>query len=492
MTEVDLDGTCALVLGLGSSGEAAARALAEAGAHVSVLDGSQAPAALERAARLHGLGMEVELGVDLDDVVSLEGIDLVVTSPGVPPVRGILAAAVDRDVPVWSEPELAWRLSADRSRLVGVTGTNGKTSTTELIAAALAAPAAGNIGRPLVELLTEQPPPPLAVAELSSFQLHFAESLRPQVAVLLNIAPDHLDWHGDLRSYGDDKARLWRAQGADDVLVANADDDGACALVDRHPPRGRLVRFTLSAPDAGEVGVADGAIHARLDGRDVRLVGIDELARTGPHDIANACAAVAAALSAGADAQAVSAALRAFRPGPHRLEHVAVVDEVVYVNDSKATNPHAAAAALAAHPSVVWIAGGLAKGLDFAPLRDVLVGRVRAAVTIGTSGPDIARLCRELGIDVVEAGTLDRAVVEAARVARAGDTVLLAPACASMDQFTDYAERGGVFRDAVALLRSSTPTPPAGPPAATPPSEIPEIPEIPETPETLGRSTNER
>jgi UDP-N-acetylmuramoylalanine--D-glutamate ligase len=453
-----LAGKAVCVIGLGRSGEAAAAALVGAGARVSVLEGEQMPAAVERATRLHHAGVDVELGVDLDDPRVLDGVDLAVTSPGVPPTRGALAAAVDRGVPVWSEPELAWRLSGGRTRLVGVTGTNGKTSTTELIAAALGAPAAGNIGTPLVQLLAEHPPPSLAVAELSSFQLHFTDTLRPDVGVLLNVAPDHLDWHGSMEAYGDDKARLWRHQAAADVLVANADDAGARALLDRHRPPGRVVRFTLGPPGTEEVGVLDGAITARLGGETIAVIEVAELARAGPHDVANAAAAVAAALCAGATSAEVAKALRGFRPGPHRLEHVADVAGVRYVNDSKATNPHAAAAALAAHRGVVWIAGGLAKGLDFAPLRPVLAERVRAAVTIGTSGPRIAALCRDLGIDVTEAETLDRAVPIAAGVARPGDTVLLAPACASMDQFTDYAARGLAFREAVSRLGAPPPS----------------------------------
>jgi UDP-N-acetylmuramoylalanine--D-glutamate ligase len=449
-------GRRALVVGLGTSGAAAALALVRAGAAVRVLEGSRSPASAERAEVLRQRGAEVLLGADLDDGALLDAVELVVTSPGVPPSRGVLTAAAAQDVEVWSEPELAWRLAAGRTQMVGVTGTNGKTSTTQLLASCLDAPAAGNIGTPLSELLGGDRPPALVVAELSSFQLHHAHTLHPRVAVLLNLAPDHLDWHGGEEAYGDAKARLWARQEGDDVVVANADDAGAMALVARRPPRGRLVRSTLAEPDVGEVGVADGAIVSRLGGARRAVVDVADVAVRGPHELANACAAVAAALSADADAEAVAAALRAFRPGPHRLEEVGLLDGVRYVNDSKATNPHAAGAALGSFPSVVWIAGGLAKGLDLRVLSDVVAERVRVAVTIGTSGPDIAAMCRDIGVEAVEATTLDRAVIEAARVARPGDTVLLAPACASMDQFTDYAERGTAFRDAVARLTART------------------------------------
>jgi UDP-N-acetylmuramoylalanine--D-glutamate ligase len=463
-------GRRALVVGLGRSGEAAARALRACGADVSVVDGADTPAAGERAEQL--VGVSVRLGADLDDPSALDGVDLVVASPGVPPARGVLCAAVARDLPVWSEVELAWRLASGRTRLVAVTGTNGKTSTTELLAACLDAPSAGNIGTPLVALLGLAHPPPLVVVELSSFQLHFTSDLRPDVAVLLNVAPDHLDWHGDTTAYADAKARIWANQGRCDLVVVDGHDPGAQAVVARTPPPGRVVRVgspPVTTPlEAGAVGVADGALSVGGAAGSRAIVALADLHLGGPHQLANACAAVTAALAAGASVDACATALRAFRPGPHRLEHVADIGGVAYVNDSKATNPHAAAAALAAHTDVVLIAGGLAKGLDLSVLAPALRDRARAVVTIGTSGPLLAELARDLGLPVEQAGTLERAVPAAARLARPGWTVLLAPACASMDQFADYAARGQVFRDAVAALvadaRPSPPPRPAGAP----------------------------
>jgi UDP-N-acetylmuramoylalanine--D-glutamate ligase len=467
-------GRRALVLGLGRSGEAAALALHRAGAAVVVLDAADDAAAHSRAAALQravegradaARRIVVHLGADLDDPAPLDAADLVVPSPGVPPSRGLLTAAAERGLPVWSEVELAWQLAAGRTRLVAVTGTNGKTSTTELLAACLAAPTGGNIGTPLVTLLAADDPPPLVVAELSSFQLHLVETLHPEVAVLLNLAPDHLDWHGGLVAYGDAKARLWARHAGDDVVVVNRDDEGAAGVLARNPSAGRVVGSTLGAPAPGEVGIVDGVLTARLADDPVAVVRIDELALGAPHQVANACAAVAAALCAGATFEACAAALRAFRPGPHRLEHVADIGGVTYVNDSKATNPHAAAAALAAHDDIVLIAGGLAKGLDMAVLGPALAARARAVVTIGTSGPQIAALARGLGLEVVEAGALAAAVPAAARLAGGTGTVLLAPACASMDQFTDYAARGEAFRAAVAELAATEP--PAIEPPAT-------------------------
>lgn len=444
------------VLGAGRSGQAAARALAARQPRsLVVVEERDSDTTRAAAEALRADGIAVVIGPDAaTDLLRRDPRpDLVVTSPGVPQSHPLLAAGI----PVWSEPELAVRLNAGRTRLVAVTGTNGKTSTTELLGACLDAPTAGNIGTPLVEVLASPSPPPLVVAELSSFQLKFTSRLRPEVAVLLNVAPDHLDWHGSLEDYGAAKARIWAAQHATDTVVSNADDAGARAVVAAHPPPGLHVTFTLEPPGPDQVGVADGHLVARsLPGAEpVALVAVDDLAARGPHNLANALAAAAAALAAGAEPASLAGPLSAFRPGPHRLEPVATVAGVAYVNDSKATNPHAAAAALSSFERVVWIAGGLGKGLDFRSLRDVIAARVRAAVTIGSAGPAIAAVARDAGVEVVEAGDLARAVPIAARLAAPGDTVLLAPACASMDQFRDYAERGQAFRDAVAALAPS-------------------------------------
>jgi UDP-N-acetylmuramoylalanine--D-glutamate ligase len=447
-----------LVVGLGVSGAAAAVALLAAGVPaVRIVERRDDEATAGRAAELRAAGGEVLLG-EIDPADALQPRpDVVVTSPGVPATNPLLALALDRDVPVWSEPELAWRLNGGRTRLVAVTGTNGKTSTTELLAACLDAPAAGNIGTPLVSLLAAPQPPGLVVAELSSFQLHFTTTVAPEVAVLLNIAPDHLDWHGSLAAYVQDKARIWAGQDTRSWTVVNADDDGVARALAVAPPPGRLLTFTHAPPEEGQVGVDGGSIVAHLPGSARQeILPVAAMAATGPHNRANALAAVAAALAAGAGAGQVAAAVTAYRPGPHRLELVAERAGVRWINDSKATNPHAAAAAIASFPSVVWIAGGLAKGLSFEPLADVVADRVRVAVTIGAAGPEIARLARSVGAEAVEAGDLATAVRAAADLARPGEVVVLAPACASMDQFRDYAARGAAFRDAVAALPAVT------------------------------------
>ena len=448
-----LSGSRVLVVGLGATGRAVVDALAGAGTSVTVVDAADTEPLREVAAALRARGVTVLLGVADADAYRAAGgpaVEVVIASPGVPERHPLLSLAAT----VYSEPELAWQLAGGRTRLLGVTGTNGKTTTTELLAACVGAPAGGNIGTPLVQLLGADPPP-LVVAELSSFQLRFCETLRPDVAVLLNVAADHLDWHGDLHAYGAAKARLWQRQRDQDVLVVNADDAGAQAVVGRHPAPGRTVSFTLSAPGHDQVGVRDGRVVSRLAAAPATIAAVADLGVHGPHNVANVTAAVAAALSAGLPPGALEAPLRAYRAGHHRLEVVATVGGVTYVDDSKATNPHAAAAALASYPAgaVVWIAGGLGKGLTFEGLSGDVARAVHTAVTIGQAGPDLARVARDAGCQVVEAGTLDRAVTAAAAAARPGDVVLLAPACASMDQFRDYAHRGQVFRDAVLALR---------------------------------------
>jgi len=433
------------VLGLGASGAAVARLLAERGEHVTVMDDRDDDVLAARASALRGLGVAARLGGGDDDL--LAGQDAIVVSPGVPQAHPLIAAAQAAGLAVWSEPELAVRLNAGRTRVVAVTGTNGKTTTTELLGACLDAPTAGNIGTPLADVLGGDAPPPLVVAELSSFQLRFTETLRSDVGVLLNVAPDHLDWHGSLAAYGAAKAQVWARQRPQDWAVVNRDDAGARTVAEAHPPPGRTAWFGLGAPDGGAVGIESGWIVQRVrDDAPERVVAVDAMALRGPHNVANACAAVAAALCAGGDPARIASTVAGFAPGPHRMELVATVRGVDWVNDSKATNPHAAAAALSAYPSVIWIAGGLNKGLSFDELASLLRGRVRLALTIGASGPDLAAVARAAGIEVAEAGTLDEAVRLAAEAARPGDTVLLSPACASMDQFRDYAERGERFR----------------------------------------------
>lgn len=475
------DGLRVLVAGLGVTGRAVVAVLAERGAAVTTLD--------ERAD-----------DADLADpaAVDLDAVDLILTSPGWPPAHPLLAGAADRGVPVWSEVELAWRLRTGRASGDGpapwlvVTGTNGKTTTVGMLASILTAagyraPAVGNVGTPVVTAATDPSVDVLAV-ELSSFQLHYTTSMSAHAAAILNVAEDHLDWHGSMDAYVADKARVYSR--AVLACVYDAADDRLEGLVaDADVVEGaRAVGFTRGAPEPGQLGVVDGilvdrAFHAPLADPDRRrhaaeLATFDDLAHlagpTGvvaPHVVANALAAAALARAWGVSAAAVRDGLRAFPAGEHRSVVVREVDGVAYVDDSKATNAHAAAASLAAYPAgtVVWLAGGLAKGAEFDELVAARAGHLHAVVLIGVDAtPWEAALARHapevpvVRVDPAETGTvMTRAVDSARRLARPGDTVLLAPASASMDQFVSYADRGERFAAAVRALDEGEPSGPA-------------------------------
>jgi UDP-N-acetylmuramoylalanine--D-glutamate ligase len=476
------------VTGIALSGSAAARALAARGASVTVVDGRDGPAERTRADELAALGIEVRLGggTELPD-----GTELVVTSPGWRPDQPLLAAALAADVPVWGEVELAWRLRDPAVPWLGVTGTNGKTTTVEMLASILGAAglrtvAAGNVGLPLVDAVLAEPPYDVLAVEVSSFQLHWMSTVEFAAAAVLNVADDHVDWHGSAAAYAADKASVWRGAG---VMVVNADDapaSGLAATVARP-----IVSFTLAEPTAGQLGLRDGwlvdawrpattsvaaaqdAEGVTDDGPDrgtggVRLVEVAAVRPPGPHNVANALAAAALARAHGVSAESVREGLRSFTPGGHRIAHVATVAGVDYVNDSKATNPHAATASLHSYAHVVWVAGGLAKGARFDELVATTAGRLRGVVLIGRDRQAIAEALERHAPDVpvvevtgTDTGVMDDVVRAAAALAVPGDTVLLAPACASMDMFRDYAARGDAFADAVRSLddRSTAPGP---------------------------------
>jgi UDP-N-acetylmuramoylalanine--D-glutamate ligase len=440
------DGRAVVVAGGGVSGAPAARALRDLGARVHVAEGDG-----DRAEALRAEGLAVGPADVLPD-----GTDLVVTSPGWRPDSPLLVAAQAAAVEVVGEVELAWRLRGpDAAPWLAVTGTNGKTTTVQMLERILAASgartvAAGNVGLALVDAVLAPEPYDVLAVELSSFQLHWSPGVRPVAGALLNIADDHVDWHGSLDAYARDKARVW----AGGTSVGNADDEIVRTLLSRAP--GRRVTHTLSAPRAGELGVVEGLLVDRVwpdvPGEATELAEVADLAVTGDHNVANALAAAALARSHGVSASAVRDGLRSFRPDRHRNELVVVTDGVSWVDDSKATNPHAAAASLAAHRPVVWLAGGLLKGADVDDLVRTAAHRLRAVVLLGR---DRAALAEALGrhapdVPVVEVSRLDtgamsEAVDAARRLAQPGDTVLLAPAAASMDCFRDYAERGELF-----------------------------------------------
>ena len=455
-----LEGRSAVVAGLGVVGPSLARALLERGVKVTVVDGRDGAAEQEKATQLEGLGARVLLGPDAL-LAPPTGTQLVVTSPGWRPDSPLLVAAASAGVPVWGDVELAWRLRpAHAAPWLAVTGTNGKTTTVRMLASMLSAGdrravAAGNVGLPLIDAVLDPDPYDVIAVELSSYQLHWSTSAKPWAGALLNVAPDHIDWHGSLDAYAAAKATVWR--GAHEA-VFNADDPVASRLAAGLPnARG----FTLGEPAPGQLGVVDGRlVDAASDAGD--LCSVDDISPAAPHNVANALAAAGLALSLhpayAVDDAAVGAGLRAWRPDAHRIALVGSVAGVDYVDDSKATNPHAAAASLAAYPSVVWIAGGLAKGATFDELVAGARERIRVAVLIGTDRGLIreALALHAPGVRVIEIEdgpeVMSRAVTAAAELAVPGDTVLLAPACASMDQFANYGARGDAFADAVHAL----------------------------------------
>ncbi|HNV13974.1 MAG TPA: UDP-N-acetylmuramoyl-L-alanine--D-glutamate ligase [Dermatophilaceae bacterium] len=485
--DADWSGLRVLVAGLGISGFAAADALWERGAVVTVVDAS-APGASrtvdERAQILAVLGVDVRLGPEhTAGMPSDRAIDLVVTSPGWRPTHPVLADAAAHGIPIWGEVELAWRMRAREGAApwLTVTGTNGKTTTVNMLAsilraAGLRATSAGNVGTPLLEAVLHPQPYDVIAVELSSFQLFWQRSLSPVASACLNVAADHIDWHGSFEDYLRAKGRVFRnthlaciynvADPLTEQLVIDADVIEGC----------RAVGFTLGIPALSMVGLVDEILADRafVEQRHHSAAELATIADVqgeapsiAPHYLANALAAAALARAYGVGPLSVRDGLRAFRPDPHRIAEVGTVDGVRYVNDSKATNPHAAEAALASFDSVVWVAGGLLKGADIEALVEKVAGKLRGVVLIGADRALIAQaLARHApDVPVVDAGgpdtggmqttgedvdrVMDRVVAHAATLARPGDVVLLAPAAASMDMFANYGERGSAFERAV-------------------------------------------
>jgi UDP-N-acetylmuramoylalanine--D-glutamate ligase len=437
-----------LVVGLARSGQAAARLLADRGGAVKAVDSGRP----DGVAGLLGVGVEVVL--DADGLALLDGVRTVVKSPGVPREAPVISAALERGIDVVGELELAWR--AMPNRFVAVTGTNGKTTTVELLghvyrSAGEPVSVAGNVGTPLSSLVGELDAGATVICEASSFQLEDSVAFAPECAVFLNLAPDHLDRHGDLGAYLAAKLRIFANQGNDDLAIYNADEP-ALAGVDLGGC-GRRIAFCRGAGPDCEVALAEGTIF--YDGEPLLAVG--ELGLLGEHNAANAMAAAAAALSMGIDRDAVREGLRSFAGVPHRLELLATeLDGVRFVNDSKATNVASASVGLRAFDGGVHaILGGSEKGEPYAPLLDPVRERCVACYLTGASA---ARLAEELapalaaGVALHRCEDLEAAVRQAAAAAAPGETVLLSPACASFDAFDDFERRGERFREIVEAL----------------------------------------
>ncbi|MFD2422554.1 UDP-N-acetylmuramoyl-L-alanine--D-glutamate ligase [Amycolatopsis pigmentata] len=460
-----------LVAGAGVTGLSVVPVLTGMGALVTVTDGNAG-----RLAELEGSGAELVPGLTEPP----PGTDLVVTSPGWRPDAPLLVASAAAGVEVIGDVELAWRLGQARSRppvWLAVTGTNGKTTTVGMLESILReaganAVACGNVGFAVLEAVVAGYE--VLAVELSSFQLHWSVSLAPRASVVLNLAEDHLDWHGSMEAYAADKGKIYQRSA---TVVHNADDSWSARLAATHATASaRRVGFGLGVPRPGELGLVepgsgedpallvDRAFVADPANEAEELCTVADVRPAGPHNVANALAAAALARSYGVPAEAVAKGLRSFRPAPHRAVDVGELDGVRYIDDSKATNPHAAAGSLLAHPNVVWIAGGLLKGASVDDLVRTVAGRLRGVVLLGTDAGVIAAALARHAPDVpvrhVPSGDHEpmRTVVDFARaLAHPGDVVLLAPAAASMDMFRNHAHRGDAFADAVRSLPPGTP-----------------------------------
>ncbi|MEJ1180273.1 MULTISPECIES: UDP-N-acetylmuramoyl-L-alanine--D-glutamate ligase [unclassified Pseudarthrobacter] len=495
----DWAGLRVVVTGIGVSGFAAADTLIELGARVVVVDAATSETAKAHAETLKIVGAaDVLLG---DEAVSripkIDGSlpELIVTSPGWRPDQALLASAARAHIPVWGDVELAWRLRIREGHKTAdwltITGTNGKTTTVGLTeamlqAAGLKAIAVGNVGTPILDALRDPVQYDVFAVELSSFQLHWAESLSPVASVCLNVAEDHVDWHGSYTSYLADKAKVYeRTQKAcifnaeqieTERMVENADVVEGC----------RAVGFTTLTPAISMLGVVEGLLVDRAfipERKDsaAELASMSDLGEFAPrHMVANALAAGALVRAYGVDANAVRQGIRDYVPGNHRIQPVARQNGVLWINDSKATNPHAASASLATFEKVVWIAGGLSKGVSYDDLVRDHAARLKAVVLIGTDTEALVQALERHAPDVPVIGphagdtekmqtaaeggavagspsdsggtVMSRAVAAAAQLAAPGDTVLMAPAAASMDQFSSYAHRGDAFIEAVREL----------------------------------------
>ena len=441
-----------LILGAGVTGSAVARSLQARGGLVTIADDNAHDAVKPES-------------------VELTNFDAVVISPGWRQDHPLVVKVLASTLQILNEVDLAWQIRSEIApgqKWLALTGTNGKTTTVEMAAkilqtAGLKAVACGNVGDTVIEAVDRKDPYDYLILELSSFQLHWAKQAQFVSAAILNIADDHLDWHGTFDAYADAKfSILDRAE----IAVLNADDGAVVQRANRFT--GRKVFFSLDTPAPGEIGVVEELLVDRAFVTDpmeaAMICELKDITPTVPHNVSNALAAAALARSVNVSHEHIQKALQEFKPGRHRIETVFESDSVAWVDDSKATNPHAASASLMSHLSVVWIAGGLAKGADMNSLVQRCKGRIKAVILIGADrqliadalmehAPEIPRIFVDAPADYSRAGgsnsLMEAVVTHAAALVAPGDTVLMAPACASMDQFISYADRGDRFAAAV-------------------------------------------
>ncbi|OLB33903.1 MAG: UDP-N-acetylmuramoylalanine--D-glutamate ligase [Acidobacteria bacterium 13_2_20CM_57_17] len=446
----ELRGKRLLVVGLARTGVATALFCAERGAKVTATDARSENEIGDTIAPLRAAGVSLELGDHREN--SFLEQDLIVPSPGVPADAPLLQAARAKGVTIWSEVELADRFL--RGRLIGITGSNGKTTTTSLIDhilknAGFSTILAGNIGTPLIARVDQTNGDSITVAELSSFQLELIETLRPNISVFLNLTPDHLDRHHTLEAYGRAKARIFENQTEADSAVLNADDPATTPLA---PTKPQVYWFSRKQRVAQGAFVRGNEIVFRRDGQEEAVLHLKDIPLAGGHNVENVLAAVAAARLVGAQAEAIARGIRSFAGVEHRLEFVAEIVGVRYYNDSKATNVDATLKALDAFPGrILIVLGGKDKGSDYTVLQKPLREKAILALLIGAAAEKIENQITG-SVAIERAGTIERAVEIASLAARPGDVVLLAPACASFDQFQNYEHRGRVFKDLVHQL----------------------------------------
>ncbi|HJQ43297.1 MAG TPA: UDP-N-acetylmuramoyl-L-alanine--D-glutamate ligase [Jatrophihabitantaceae bacterium] len=452
---VDWAGATVLVCGAGIAGASAVRALLGRGARVLLADRSQSDA----VAKLVASGAEfVGSPTTIPDRT-----DVVVTSPGWRPDHPLLVDAIGSDVEVIGEVEFAWRLrEPGAAPWLAVTGTNGKTTTVRMLESVLRASGAralavGNVGVPIIDAITSPEPYDVLAVELSSYQLFWSSTVAPAAGALLNIAPDHLDWHSSMQAYIAAKTRVWDGW----LAIGNADDTNVARLL-ASASTPKRVGFTLREPLRGELGLRDGMLVDEAFGEDVTLLPAADVRPSGAHNVANALAAAALARAHGVSADAVAEGLRTFVPDPHRNQLIATRAGVAWVDDSKATNPHAAHASLDAYPRVVWIAGGQLKGAPVDELVAAVADRLAGVVVLGVDRALVVDAVRRhapevplIEVSSTDDGVMTEVVRAAAGLARPGDTVLLAPAAASYDMFSGYAARGDAFAAAIGELDRS-------------------------------------
>jgi UDP-N-acetylmuramoylalanine--D-glutamate ligase len=448
----DLSGKKILVVGLARTGIVVSLFSAGYGAAVTATDEKPESALGDAPEKLRAAGVHLVLGSH-DPAIFLDP-DLIVLSPGVPANLPALQKAREKGIPVWSEIELAWRFL--RGKLVAITGSNGKTTTTSLVAhiletAGIPMLVGGNIGTPLLALVERSTDSTVTVAEVSSFQLETIEAFRPEIGVLLNLTPDHLDRHASFEEYAAAKLRMFENQLERDAAILNADDP---EVTRRMPSRPHVYWFSRQKRVAAGAFLQGDQIIFRHEGEEILVARRDEIPLVGEHNVENVLAACAASYLAGATPAAIAAGVKSFQGVEHRLEFLAEIAGVRYYNDSKATNVDAAVKAVEAFPGpLLVILGGKDKGSPYTPLRDLLAARACRAILIGAAAGKIASdLAGAVPLD--QAGSLDRAVEIAASQARPGDTVLLAPACSSFDQFENYEQRGRTFKQLVAALEA--------------------------------------